>query len=62
MFSGCGVAVFLSWFSTTFMKIMVELMTSGLPQVYLLWLCYAPCKTSSSKNGMAVNYCGRLLA
>ena len=31
--SGYGVPVFLSWFITTFIKIVVVVMTLGLPQV-----------------------------
>ena len=32
-FSGCGVPFYKSWFSTTFLKIVVEVMTSGLPHL-----------------------------
>ena len=37
MFSGCGVPAFLSWFSTIFLKIVIEVINSGLPQVCKLW-------------------------
>ena len=37
-FAGCGVPVFSNWFSTTFLTIVVEVMTLGLPQVCNLWL------------------------
>ena len=36
--SGCGVSPFPSRFSTTFLNIVVEVMTLGLPQVCKLWL------------------------
>ena len=50
--SDCGVPAFPRWFSTTFLKFVVEVMTSGLPQVCKLWLWVSKgiCKTSSSKN------------
>ena len=38
VFSGIGFPIFLSWFSTTFLNIVVEVMTSGLPQVCKPWL------------------------
>ena len=38
MFSGCGVPAFPNWFSITFLKIVVEVMTLGQPQVCKLWL------------------------
>ena len=55
-----------SWFSTTFHKIVVMVMTSGLPQVCKLWLGVSkgmlPVKHVARKILMAVNYCGRQLA
>ena len=65
-FSGCGVPVFPTLFSTTFPKIVIEVMTSGLPQVCKLWLWVSkgmlPVKHLEPKILMAVNYCGRQLA
>ena len=37
-FSGCGIPVFPSCFSTTFLIIVVEVVTPGLPQVCKLCL------------------------
>ena len=41
-FSGCGVPAFPCWFCTTLSKLVVEVMTSGLPQVCKLW--FGVCK------------------
>ena len=53
-FSGCGDPAFRSWFSTTRLKTVVEVTTSGLPQVCktVVWgrQGHAPSRTSSSKN------------
>ena len=65
--SGCGVTAFPSWFSTTFHKVEVEVMTSELPQVCKLWLWVSkdmlPVKHIAPKilRIMAINYCGQLL-
>ena len=54
------------WFSITFLKIVVEVMTSGLPHVCELWLGLSkgmfPVEHLASKILIAVNYCGRQLA
>ena len=66
--SGCGVPSFLSWSTTAFLKIVVEVMTSGLPLVSKLPLGVSkgmlPVKHLVPKilKIMAVNYCGRQLA
>ena len=61
-FSGCSVPAFMSWSCTTFLKIVVEIMTLGLPQVCKLWFWASkvmfPVKRLASKILMAVNYCG----
>ena len=68
MLSGCGVHAFLSWFSTTCLEIVVEVMTSGLPQVCEQWLGVGngmlPVEHLAPEilKIMAVNYCGRQLA
>ena len=65
-FSVSGVHAFKSWFSTTFLKIAVEVMASGLPQVSKMWLGISkgvlPVKHLAPKILMTVNYCGRQLA
>ena len=38
MFSGCGIPAFWNWFSTIICKIVLEVMSSGLPQVCKLSL------------------------
>ena len=66
--SGCGVLAFPSWFSTTCHKIVLLVITSGVPQVCILWLgvsrCMLPVKDIGKKilNIMAVNFYGRQLA
>ena len=64
--SGCDFPAFPSWFSTTFPKIVVEVMTSGQPQVKKLWLGSSkgmlPAKQLAPKIFMAVNHCGCQLA
>ena len=61
-FSGCGVPAFLSWLYTTFLKILVEVMTSGLSQVCNLWFGVSkgilPVRLLAQEIIMAVNYCG----
>ena len=57
---------FLSWFSITFLKFVVEVMSSGLPQVCKLRLGVSKgiltVKHLAKKNPvMAINYCGRQL-
>ena len=63
--SGCSVPALLSWYSTTFHKIVIDVMTSGLPQVNRLWLGVSngvlPIKYLTQKI-MAFNYCGRQVA
>ena len=62
-FSRCGVPAFPSWFSITFLKIVVEVMTSGLPQICDLWFGVSngmlPVLVLAQKILIAVNYCGR---
>ena len=66
MFSGCGIPTFPSWFSTAFLKIVVEVMTSGLPQVCNLWLGVSMgmlcVRHLAPKFITAVYYCGRQVA
>ena len=65
-FSGCGVAVFLRWLSTIFLKIVVEAMTSGQPQLRHLWFgvskCMLPVRHPAPKIIMVVNDCLHQLA
>ena len=65
-FSGCGVPASQSWFSTTFLQIVVEVMALGLPHICNLWLGVSmgmlPVIYLAPKILMAVNYCGRQLA
>ena len=66
--SGCGVPAFPSWFCTTFLKIVVEVMTSGLPHGCKLWMvvskCMFPVRRLAKKilKIMVVSYCGCQLA
>ena len=66
MLSGCGVPVFPNWFSITFLIIVVEVMTSGLPHISKLWLGVSkgmlPVKHIAPKILMAVNNCGQQVA
>ena len=66
MFLECGVPASLSWFSTTFLKIVMEVMASGLPQFCKLRLGVSkgmlPVKHLTPKILTAVNYSGRQLA
>ena len=58
MLSGCGIPAVLNLFYTTFLEIIVEVMTSGVPQVYKLWLWISkgmlPVKHPAPKIPMAV--------
>ena len=60
--SGCGAPAFTSWFSTTFLKMVVDLMTSGMPQVCKLLFGVSegmlPVNHPVPIILMAVNYCG----
>ena len=62
MFSGCRSSAFPSWFFTTVLIIVVEIMTLGLPQVCKLWLGVSkgmlPVKHLAPQILMTVNYCG----
>ena len=64
--SGRDVPAFLTWFSTTFLKIVVEDTTSGLLLVCKLRFGESkgmlPVKDIASNIQMAVNYCGHQLA
>ena len=66
MFPGCGVPTIPGWFSTTFPKIAVAVMTSGLSQVckplFGVSKGMLPVKNLAKKILMAVNYCGCQLA
>ena len=63
--SGCDTSALPSLFSTTFHNIVVEVMTSELPQVCKLWLGVSkgmiPVEDLAQKIIMAVNYCGHQL-
>ena len=65
MQSRYGVPAFPSWFSTKFLKIVVEVMTLGLSQVCKLWLEISmdilPVNHLAPKI-VTVNYCGCQLA
>ena len=65
-FSGCEVPAFASRFSTTFHKIVVDVITSGQSQACGLFLGVSmgmfPVKHPAPSNLMAVNYCERQLA
>ena len=65
-FSGYGVPVFMGWFSTTFLKIVVDVMTLGLPQVckplFGVSKGMLPVRHLALTILMAVNYCRCLLA
>ena len=66
--SKCGVPAFPSWFYTTFLRIVVVVLISGLQQVCYLWSgvskCMLPVKRLATKilKITTVNYCGRQLA
>ena len=65
-FSRCGNPASLRLFSTTFRKIVVEVMTSILPQLLKLWFLNSkgmlPVKQIALKILMGINYCGRKIA
>ena len=53
LFSDWGVPALSRWLSTTFIKVVVDIMTSGLPQICkLVWSkqWHAPWRTSGSSN------------
>ena len=66
--TGYGVPTIPSWFTTTFLKIVEEVMTLGLPQVCELWLGVSKGMVlvkhlaPNILKTLAVNYCGCQLA
>ena len=64
MLSECGIPVIPGCFFTTFLRIVIEVMTSGLPQVSNLWLGVSkgmlPVRHLAQKilTIVAVNCCG----
>ena len=51
-FSGCDIPAFSCWFSTTFLRIVIDVMTSGLSQFCMLWLGLMDTLVVSSQKDM----------